>query len=236
MNELVLQNNLYNRVVTIFDEHKTVLLSGSVGRRQIVKKSGLPWLFAKSNFNEDKVSTEYDRLSIDTYLKAADYSAFLAKGKVESAKPFFKNATLISADTVVFNKKLLEKPTTEKEVYDMVLGLNNTIHQVVTAVSIVNCGHKSIEIDMSFNNSLNEIIVYDKNTFVAVSHVTLTGVTKEHIKKMIETENPYRCSGGFTIDGCLKKHFSILKGTEDNVVGLPICEILTLLNGTTLVV
>jgi predicted house-cleaning NTP pyrophosphatase (Maf/HAM1 superfamily) len=85
-----------------------------------------------------------------------------------------------------------------------------------------NCG-------INLNNG-NEIISYGENTFAAVTHVKLQGVNREIIAKMIADENPYRCSGGFTLDGVLKPYFSIVRGTEENVIGLPLAEILEILN------
>ena len=195
-----------------------------------MRNAGLNWHFGKSGFDEESASLAYDKLRITSLELAVEYCAYLSEEKLNfEINNFNENQIVITADTVVFNKKLLEKPQSEAEVYEMIRGLNGKEHYVITAVSISSADFIKTPLPRISRNS-NEIFTFGKNTFVAITTVNLNGVTNELIKKMIETESPYTCSGGYTIDGILNPYFSVLKGSEENVVGLPLCEILEILN------
>lgn len=224
-------------------------MTGSEGRRALVKRAGLPWLPMNSNFDEDGAAGKFDRAAIGSVRRAADYCAYLSAAKNVNACGYLKNAAVITADTAVFYKKLLEKPRGENGVYEMLGGLNDNPHEVITAVTIG--GLKGKRLPNGLSKFGNEIINYYMNeamgvayvtdvfpeegengafiTFTAVSRVLLSGVTRELIKRTIEEENPFACSGGYTIDGLLKPYFKILSGTEENIIGLPLSEILEVL-------
>lgn len=226
------------------------MLTGSEGRRGIVRRAGLPWLMMNSSFDESGAARRFGKNAIKTARQAAEYCAYLSAAKNDGARNVFKNAALITADTVVFHNKLLEKPETEAGVYEMIGGLNGNPHEVVTAVTI--SGVRARRLPDGVFNTGNEIINFYTNdsmgvayvgdvmpeegeragapvTFAAVSRVLLSGVTRELIKRTIDEENPYACSGGYTIDGILNPYFKILSGTEENIIGLPLSEILTML-------
>jgi predicted house-cleaning NTP pyrophosphatase (Maf/HAM1 superfamily) len=233
------------------DGKKIVLLTGSEGRREIVRRAGLGWLLMSSSFDEGSAAERYDRAAIRSVRAAAEYCAGLSAAKNAGAGALLKRAVVITADTVVFHNKLLEKPRGEAGLYEMIEGLNGRPHEVITAVTIGGAAVKRLPSGPSAFG--NEIINYYVNrsmgvtylgdtplpadedesdgspasvTFAAVSRVLLSGVTRETIKRTIELENPYACSGGYTIDGLLKPYFKILSGTEENIIGLPLSEIL----------
>ena len=196
-----------------FEKPAIVMLTGSKGRRDIVRAAGLDWILLKNNFDEE--AAKQDESLVNTPKKAAGYSKGLAEAKLKAVKAYFKNAAVICADTVVFNKKLIEKPKTEAEVYAMIRGLNGSKHQVITGVSIYDCR----------GNNARTL------RFASVSEVLLSGVTDGLIAETIKKENPYACSGGYTIDGILEPCFKVLSGSKDNVIGLPLKEILAAIGG-----
>jgi len=209
------------------------LITGSVGRRGIVSRAGLPWLVTAPDFDEESAKVTAGKAYVAALAAAAEYAAELARLKCEGAVKHFAGREdgapdktpdiIITADTVVFCDKLLEKPKTEAEVYEMIGALNNRAHYVVTAVSISGAYFHAEAGKSKFGN---DIIPYGKNTFAAVSTVALSGVPREAVARMIAEENPYRFAGGYTIDGMLAPYFSVLAGTEENVIGLPLSEIL----------
>jgi predicted house-cleaning NTP pyrophosphatase (Maf/HAM1 superfamily) len=71
---------------------------------------------------------------------------------------------------------------------------------------------------------------YNTIVFSCLSRVLFTKITPETIKETLEKENPYACSGGYTVTGVLKPYFRILSGTVENVIGLPVQEILSVLS------
>ncbi|GHV00805.1 hypothetical protein FACS1894211_09040 [Clostridia bacterium] len=234
-----------------YEKKKIILLTGSEGRRGIVRRANLDWLPMNSSFDEGTAAGQYDRTTVRSVRAAAEYCAFLSMAKNAAAKEYFKNAVVITADTVVFQDRLLEKPRDEAEVYAMIEGLNGRPHEVITAVTVG--GAEVRRLPNGVSEYGNEIVNYYLNdsmgvtflgdvpisdgeiaasgpgnsfvTFAAVSRVLLSGVPRDAIKKTIETENPYACSGGYTIDGLLHPYFKVLSGTEENIIGLPLAEI-----------
>lgn len=212
INTAQIQRRLDEGKLTRFERPAVVMITGSKGRRDIVTDAGLDWLLFKNNFDEE--AAKADKSSINTLEKAFEYCKELAFLKLRAVKDLFMNAAVICADTVVFNRKLLEKPQTEAEVYGMIRGLNGCRHQVITGVGIYDCREKAG--DGSFKTVI----------FAEVSEVILAGVTDDIIADTIRLENPYACSGGYTIDGILAPYFTILSGSRHNVIGLPLKETL----------
>ena len=208
-----------------FQKPAVVMITGSRGRRDIVRAAGLPWILLKNNFDEDAVKE--DESLINSVEKAVEYCKGLAEQKLKAVKDFFVNAAVICADTVVFNKRLLEKPKTEAEVYEMIRGLNGSKHQVITGVSIYDCREHPVCLRQPPLWREGNVL-----TFASESEVLLSGVTDGLIAEMIRLENPYACSGGYTIDGILGPRFKVLAGTKDNVIGLPLAEIIFALGKT----
>ena len=205
--------------VIAFETPAAVMITGSKGRRDIVRAAGLNWILLYNRFDEDAVKE--DQSLVDSAEKAAEYCKRLAFQKMNAVKDRFVNAAVICADTVVFNKKLLEKPRTEAEVYGMIRGLNGSKHQVFTGVCI--CDGRGLNArDGGKSRILN---------FASRSDVLLSGVTDGLIAEMLRAENPYACSGGYTIDGLLEPYFQVLSGSKENVIGLPLDEIIFALSG-----
>lgn len=71
-------------------------------------------------------------------LPAEFAAAFLSRLKAESyPETLASNEILITADTVVIvNGKILGKPSSEKEAFEMIKSLSGTSHKVMTAVTI----------------------------------------------------------------------------------------------------
>ncbi len=108
---------------------KRIILASNSPRRQSLLR-GLELDF------EVRVNSVDETIPAD--LPAEYAAAFLSRLKAESyPDPLAPNEILITADTVVIvNGKILGKPNSEKEAFEMIKSLSGTSHTVMTAVTI----------------------------------------------------------------------------------------------------
>ena len=109
-------------------DKRIILASGSPRRQELLR--GLEVKF------DVKVHPVDETVPAD--LPAEYAAAYLSKLKAESyPDTLAENEILITADTVVLLKnKILGKPNSEQEAFDMIKRLSGTTHTVVTAVTI----------------------------------------------------------------------------------------------------
>ena len=123
--------------------------------------------------------------------------------KVNYAKTIFPNELVICADTVVVcNDKILGKPKTKDEAFEMIKSLSGKVHLVVTGTAI------------SYQNDLN--------LFLETTEVEVIDLSFDEINEYINTNEPYDKAGGYAIQGIFGKYIKKINGDYYNVVGLPI--------------
>jgi len=178
---------------------RLILASASPRRKEILQKNGFNFEIIKSNCEEKNSFSAEETAKANALLKAKDVFDNLVD----------KNAVVLGADTVVvINGKILGKPKTELEAEEMLKSLSNKTHQVITGYAIV-----------TKDQIIND---YD------LSEVTFNLLSDELIKQYIKTGSPMDKAGAYGIqDGfpLLKE----LKGSLNNVIGLPIEKIKSVL-------
>jgi len=172
---------------------KIVLASSSPRRKKILEDAGLTFEIHPSNILEVYPDT----------LKIEDIPVFLAEKKAESVKSKFKNAIIISADTIVaFKNELMEKPTNGKEAARMLHTLSGQTHQVITGVSI---HYKNEEI-----------------SFTEITLVTFKVLSTEEIEYYVDHYQPFDKAGAYGIQEWLGLiGVERIEGSYFNVMGLP---------------
>lgn len=178
---------------------KLILASASPRRKEILTKNGFVFEIVKSDAEEQNLPSAIDTAKNNALKKAEDVFNRLNDSEV----------VVLGADTVVvIDGKILGKPKTEIEAEEMLKTLSNRTHQVITGYAVV---YK--------DNVIND---YD------VSKVTFNELSTELIKEYIKTGSPMDKAGAYGIqDG-----FPLLKelnGSLDNVIGLPIEKIKSVL-------
>ena len=136
----------------------------------------------------------------------------LAEGKGKSVAKDFYDGIVLSADTVVcLDGKILGKPKTRQEAYDMLTSLSGNTHVVYTGVCIKK-GAKSY-------------VFYDK------AKVTFHPLTQKQINAYINTGSPFDKAGGYGIQDDMGIAF-VKKVTGDLscVIGLPMAKVTERLN------
>ena len=137
----------------------------------------------------------------------------LAEVKAQKVGQLYPDRWVIGADTVVsINGRILGKPQTDRDAYGMLVTLSGRVHLVVTGVSVC---HES----------------KGKGETIAVeTSVRIKELTPEEINWYIRTGEPFDKAGGYAIQGRGAFMVQRIEGSYTNVVGLPLCELLEILN------
>lgn len=173
---------------------KLILASNSPRRKQIFKDLGLDFEVVPSNYDE--------KLETDTF--SYDLIEDLATQKcLDVVRRSDKNSLVFAADTVVvLHNKVLGKPHSKKEAYEMLKSLSAQTHSVVTSI----CG---------INTKTNRAALLS-----TTSYVRFKALSDDIINNYIEKFNPIDKAGSYGIqelpDGILDKY----EGSFENIVGL----------------
>lgn len=177
---------------------KIILGSCSPRRADILRKLNFDFEIVPSSYVEehDRTDFSYDFVENLAYNKAL----YVAKDLHKEGK----NINVLGADTiVVVDNKILGKPKTKQEAFDMLANLSGRTHFVVTAVAIVN----------------SETLKY--NVKSETTYVTFEELTKEQIDFYIETFKPFDKAGAYGIQEMPAGYIKKVEGDIDNVIGLP---------------
>jgi len=114
-----------------------------------------------------------------------------------------KDSLIIGADTIVaIDNKILGKPKTEQEAYEMLQTLNDRWHEVFTGVAII---------------SPSQSVKAHK-----ISKVKFKKLTDEEIKSYIKTKEPMDKAGAYALQGIGSVFVEKIDGCYTNVIGLPL--------------
>lgn len=107
---------------------RIILASNSPRRQELLKGLELDFVVNVNPIDE----------SVPDDLPAEYAAAYLSKLKAESyPEPLAEEDILITSDTIVIQKgRILGKPTTEMEAFEMIKSLSGSTHTVMTAVTI----------------------------------------------------------------------------------------------------
>jgi len=121
----------------------------------------------------------------------------------------FPNAIVLAADTIVTQADLVyEKPIDDLDALRILLSLQGTWHEVITAWAIYNC------------NSLQCIHGH------AISGVRFRSLTQNECEAYIQTQEGKDKAGGYGIQGLGAALVSEIRGSYSNIVGLPMEQII----------
>ncbi len=177
-----------------------ILASKSPRRRELIQQLGREFI---------ATSTETDETLPD--LPPTEAVRVLATRKAEAGA---KNAdpadVVVGADTLVFYKgEALGKPTDAEDAVRMLTLLSGTTHQVITAVAV----------------SLGGVIL----SAAEVTDVTFRPLTEKEIRRYVKTGEPMDKAGAYGIQGKGGKLVASYKGNMDNVIGLPVALLASLI-------
>jgi len=118
---------------------------------------------------------------------------------------------VLGADTVIdLNGRILGKPQSEEDAFAMLTSLSNTVHQVITGITVRSIGGSS-------------------DTITVTSDVHFASVSEDQIRAYWQSGEPQDKAGSYAIQGMGARFISHLSGSYSNVVGLPLFETARLL-------
>jgi septum formation protein len=164
-----------------------------------LSKAGLRFEIIESGIDETRSSGETGR----------DYALRVASEKALSVAARSPDALVLAADTVVIlDNEILVKPNDEDDACRMLAMLSGKTHTVVTAFALASAA-KIIELK------------------AISSQVTFRSLSKTEIDQYVATGEPLDKAGAYGIQGQGASFITAVAGSRDNVMGLPIGEVLT---------
>jgi septum formation protein len=189
---------------------KLVLASGSPRRLALLEQAGItPDALRPASIDESVTRGEVPRHIVKR----------LARAKAEAAKKLirgdkeFEKAHVLAADTVVaVGRRVLGKPELEQEAADALRLLRGRAHRVHTAVCLLTPDDRWRE-------------------RVVETRVRFRNLSNEEIFNYIASGEWKGKAGGYAIQGIAGSFVVKLIGSYTNIVGLPLTEVVGLLQG-----
>lgn len=192
---------------------KIILASQSPRRQEIMSLGGYEYEVCISSAEEQIPPEELENLTPQELVER------LARVKAEDVyrrncnKNSEEEITVIGADTVVaVDGRVLGKPRTEDEAYEMLSMLEGRTHDVFTGVCIL----------WTDSDTQEEI---HGNTFHCHTKVTFYPMTEEEIDNYVATGDCMDKAGAYGIQSGAAKYIQGIEGDYLNVVGLPLSKI-----------
>lgn len=185
---------------------KIILGSSSPRRADILKNLKLDFEIIPSSYVEPHDQTDFSYAYVENlaYNKALDV-----------AKNTKEEALVIGADTiVVIDNKILGKPKDKTDAINTLKRLSGKTHFVVTSVSVINS--KTLK----------------AKTSSTTTYVTFENLTNEQINYYINNFKPFDKAGSYGIQELPEGYIKNIKGSFDNVIGLPSETLLEMLDLT----
>jgi len=182
---------------------RLILASQSPRRYELLKQMGLDFEVVPSKIIEDCVQAESPR----------EHVIRLAEAKARDVASKYQDRWVVAADTIVYiNGSILGKPKCREETVEMLRRLIGQEHRVVTGLSV--CHLEKGE--------------SDKEAVQTV--VRMKPLTSVEMEWYVQTGEPFDKAGGYAIQGVGSFMIESIQGSYTNVVGLPLCELIQMLN------
>ena len=183
---------------------RLILASASSRRRDLLAQVGLtPDKVVPPDINETANLGESPRR----------FATRLAETKGRTVARIYRDDFVLAADTVVAcGRRILDKPSNRSQASAHLNLLSGRRHRVFTGVTLV-----------SPSGSLN--------SFSVMTQVTFKRLHPLELNSYIESGEWQDKAGGYAIQGKAAGFIKRINGSYSNVVGLPLCETLALLNG-----
>ena len=181
-------------------EKKSIILaSGSPRRKELLLQIGIVPEIIVSHV-EEKITSE---IPAEVVMSLAEQKA------VDVAKEMPEGTVILGSDTVVAaDGKILGKPKSHEEAYEMIRRLAGRSHQVYTGVCLVKKGPEG-EAD-------TVVSFYDE------TDVNVSPMTEKEIREYADSEEPMDKAGSYAVQGFFARYIDGLKGSYANVMGLPV--------------
>lgn len=174
---------------------KLILASGSLGRRELMKRHGYEFEVRPANIDEPTEARLGD---------CRHYVAELAWLKAAAVAPSVDDGIVIAADTVGWlDGKVIGKPDDEAHARRIIKSLSGTVHELWTGVCLwVRPGDRQV-------------------TWQELSRVRMRQLTDDEVEAYLKTRKWEGCSGAYAIQMPDDPYLTVIEGSVSNVIGLP---------------
>lgn len=186
--------------------YRIVLASASPRRKEILSKLGVQFEVIPSDCEEVYSATEPAQIVKElAILKAEDVYKKLINERTASDNN--GSLVVIGSDTIVAHKgRVMGKPHSKEEAFEMIKSYAGDTHQVHTGVCIM------IENGQT-------------HSFTVSSSVNVVPMTDEEIWAYVESGEPMDKAGAYALQGLFAPFVSGIEGDYYNIVGFPICRV-----------
>ena len=182
-------------------DRKLILASASPRRRELLSRAQIVFDVVHSGLDEVRDADE----------SARDYALRMARDKARAVSERNPHRMVLAADTVVeCGGVILEKPIDADDAARMLATLSGRTHTVVTAFALAR----------------DERII---DSQAVTSRVTFRELTRDEIAAYIATGEPFDKAGAYGIQGIGGGFIAHVEGSRDNVMGLPVDEVIAAL-------
>lgn len=184
---------------------KLVLASESPRRLALLKQAGItPSEIFAARIDETPLKGELPRA----------YAKRVAIEKAKAARAqHADDALILAADTVVaLGRRILPKARDASEVRDCLERLSGRRHQVMTAIAISSAGGRI-------------------HSRLVLTRVSMRRLSTAEMEAYAEGGEGVGKAGGYAIQGAAAAFIPAINGSYTNVVGLPLSETLTMIQG-----
>ena len=187
-----------------------VLASASPRRQEILRNAGIPFTVQVADIDETPLKDELPR----------DCAERLAREKALTVWRMRPRDMVLGADTiVVVDGAILGKPVDGDDAARMLRLLSGRVHQVITGVCVV--GGRG---DSQLNSSEPETRTASETTLV-----TMNELTDAEIREYLATAESMDKAGAYAIQGMASRWIPRIEGDYNNVVGLPMALVYSML-------
>lgn len=193
-----------------------VLASASPRRAELLARLGIPFVVQVSDVDET-VQPGEDAVDLVRRLSVAKAEVALANASADDT-----DVVVVAADTVVvLDHEILGKPRDEADAASMLRRLSARTHVVFTGVAV---GRRTAAPPPTADGPLATALAESMRLEVAVeaTEVTLTELTPADIDWYVATGEPADKAGAYAVQGAGAVFVSSLRGSADNVIGLPL--------------
>lgn len=181
---------------------KLILASESPRRIELLRLMGLDFEVMPSSIEEMPQKGE----------SPVEHVFGLSRQKARAVSICYPDAWILGADTiVVVNGEMMGKPAHASEAREMLTKLSGREHYVHTGFTIA--------------RKTAGVLLGD----VVTSSVLFKNISEEEINWYVRTEEPYDKAGGYAVQGAGAMFIREIHGSYTNVIGLPLCEAVSLL-------
>lgn len=188
-------------------EKKIILASASPRRQALLEKAELKPIIHKADIDEMLKKGESGKRAT---LRLAKAKAFAVQEKLLKAGPL--PYPLLAADTLVlYKREILGKPHNREEAKKTLQKLSGRWHCVVTGCCLIEPNGKV-------------------HSFAVVSKVRFFKLEEKTIEQVLDYHEWEDAAGGYKIQGKSIALVAQIKGSFDNIVGLPTQKVLEILS------